>query len=67
MGLIREFRKDNDAVKKRHEKLLSAFMSKTHHWTLREAHLRLKGLMHEPPQEGALRGWAPHSSFLNPD
>ena len=36
------------------KKLLSAFASKTHHWTLYESHLRLKGLKQEPPQEGAL-------------
>jgi hypothetical protein len=27
------------------ERLLSVFMSKTHHWTLHESHLRFKGLM----------------------
>jgi hypothetical protein len=31
------------------KKLFSVFMSKTHHWTLHESHLRFKGLMQESP------------------
>lgn len=29
------------------KRLLSVFMSKTHHWTLHESHLRFKGLIEE--------------------
>jgi hypothetical protein len=49
MGLMRESRKENGAVNESYQKAFFSLMSKTHHWTLHESHLRFKGLMQESP------------------